>query len=664
MQYRQPHYQKCMMSLRSVLLIFTGSLILTLLLASVSISFDRFRDYIATQMQGHAQDAATAVGLSLSNAIDGRDPVASSSLIDAAFDSGGGRYLSIHYYDHRGNLIAGREASQDGLPVPAWFVSLAALPPSMGEAQVVRGWQQLGIVQVVSHPGPAYQDLWRITGAIVVGTVLIGGLALVILWWLLTRTLAPLKVLEAQAEAIGRRDFRQRVSRASTRELNRVTEAMNQMAGHLGELFDGQAKLIQHLRRLNNEDNVTGLASHQAFDQRLKVEVESKETAFIGSLLLLQLAGFADINQRFGREEADRLLVCLADVIKAFEQGHAGAFSGRRTGAEFAVFMPGVSLADGLYWSEQLIVELDSVYSDFADPVKIAVHGGVAQVEEGMDASDLLAACDEALRRAQLENGSGCFSADTAITHHHGAEAWRELLIKAMDDEQVSLWQQPVLASDGVTVMHRQVFSRLRVDGEWIKGAVFVPMAERFGLMARLDLMVMDRALAWLARDPGLALSMTLGHSSLADPAFLQGVVARLQATTFQDRFWVGLPEQALSHHRIEIGQLVKALRKLGVGFIVERFGVGGVPFNYLRNLPFKALRIDHSFIHEIHRHEDNNFYLESIVAIAHSRGVEVFVSGVETAQEWALLQTLNIDGASGFHLGRPEAVDHRGDAS
>lgn len=655
MQLSRRYSQLGIMTLRGVLLAFTSGLILALLVASMTVSFDRFRDYISGQLQWHAQDAATAVGLSLSNAIDGRDPIASASLIDAVFDSG--RYLQIRYSDHEGALIAGRSASLDNLRVPGWFVRLANLPAPVGEAEVVRGWQRLGSVSVISHPGTGYRDLWRISGGIVLGSLVIGGAALASLFWLVTRILRPLAALEAQAEAIGRRDFRRRVTLSSTREMDRVTHAMNQMADDLGQLFQGQAKLIQHLRRINNEDSVTGLASRRAFDRRLKVEVESEEKSAVGALALLQLSEFAEVNQRFGREQADHLLGQIADRLKVFTLAHPGSFAGRRMGAEFSIFLPGVALRDVLHWMKALIVELDGLYADVSRPIATTVHGGVAEVEEGILTRDLLAACDEALRRAQMESDSNCFSADVTASSHYGGEAWRGLLTRALDDQQMALWQQPLMAPDGTTVIQQQVFSRLMIEENWVKGALFVPMAERFGLMARLDMMVLERALSWLQKTPGQTISQTLGHSSVADDEFQQNYLACIKESPVRDRLWVGISEHSVHHHRVKVGLLVRNLRKLGVAVVVDRFGVGGVPFNYLRNLPFQALRIDHSFVHDINHHGDNRFYLESIIAIAHSRGVKVFVSGVETAQEWAFLQTLDIDGAAGYHLGRPGPV-------
>lgn len=131
-----PLYQKGVISLRSLLLLYTGNLLLLLLLVSLAFSFDRFRDYVSDQLEGHARDGATAVGLSLSNAIDGRDAVAAASLIDSVFDSG--RYLSVEYLDHQGQQIAGRRTTISADGVPDWFVALVDLPLPAGRAEVDR----------------------------------------------------------------------------------------------------------------------------------------------------------------------------------------------------------------------------------------------------------------------------------------------------------------------------------------------------------------------------------------------------------------------------------------------------------------------------------------------------------------------------------------------
>ncbi len=646
--------QRGVMTLRSLLLLFTGGLLLLVLVAAISVSLDRFRDYMTDQLRGHARDGATAIGLSLSNAIDGRDPVAASSLIDAVFDSG--RYLSVVYLDNQGQEIAGRETSLREIDVPGWFVALAHLPLPVGEAEVVRGWSRLGQVRVVSHPGRAYEDLWKVTVRTVAGAALFGGLGLICLFWLVTRLMRPLRAVEKQARALGRRDFRRRVDITSTRELNQVTRAMNQMADDLGQLFEGQAKLIQHLRKVNNEDSVTGLASRRAFEQRLRVEVESEERAAPGVLFLIQLADFSRYNQSYGRDEADRLLARIAETIDTFTRQHGDSFAGRLSGAGFAVFLPGISRADGLIWCRQLIDELDGIYSNFSAPMDVAVHAGIAQATEDRNVRDLMSAADEALRQAQAKDATACHIVDTGRPEHHNSETWRGMIELAISGDRLSLWMQPVMGpGDGHDVLFHQVFSRMETADGWIKAGVFVPMAERFGLTPDIDRWMVKRSLAMLREQPQTHLALSLGMVSVASDEFRQDLLELLAASGEErQRLQVGISEQTIHHHRTRVGLLVRALNRLQVPVIVDRFGVGGVPFSYLRNLRFQALRIDSSFIHGIDSHDDNRFYLESVTTIAHSRGVRVYVSGVETADEYSALGGIGIDGAMGYHLGRP----------
>ncbi|MCL7943278.1 EAL domain-containing protein [Marinobacter sp. ATCH36] len=650
--------QRGVITLRSLLLLFTGGLLLLVLVAAVSVSFDRFRDYMTDQLRGHSQDGATAIGLSLSNAIDGRDPVASSSLIDAVFDSG--RYLSVLYLDNQGEKIAGRETSLRGINVPRWFVSLADLPLPEAEAEVVRGWSRLGKVRVISHPGRAYEDLWKVTVRTVAGSVLVAGLGLIGLFWTVTRLLKPLGAVEKQAQALGRRDFRRRVNITSTRELNQVTHAMNQMADDLGQLFEGQAKLIQHLRKVNNEDSVTGLASRTAFEQRLKVEVESEERAAPGVLLLIQLADFAQYNQNYGREEADRLLLGIAGAIDVFTRRHSDSFAGRLNGAGIAVFLPGVSRADGIIWCRQLIEELDGIYSEFSAPMDVSVHAGIAQATENRYVRDLMSAADEALRRAQTENASVCHAADTDRLEHYNSETWRAIIKQAIRDDWLSLWLQPMVGRGEGELLFHQVFSRIKTPDGWVKANIFVPMAERFGLTPDIDRWVLMRSLRLLREQSGDRLAMALGMVSVASEEFRKDLLAQLEmAGPERQRLQIGISEQTIHHHRTQVGLLVRALNRLQVPVIVDRFGVGGVPFSYLRNLRFQALRIDSSFIHGIDSHEDNRFYLESVATIARSRGVKVYVTGVETESEYSELTGIGIDGAMGYHLGRPFEAEY-----
>lgn len=644
-------------SLQTVLLLFCGGLLVISLLAAFATSYGHFREYVFDQLAAHARDGATAAGLSLSNAIDGSDPVASASLVDAVYDSG--NYLSVEYLGHDGEPVAVRSEPLRPSRAPEWFVALAELPLPVAEAEVVRGWSRLGKVRVVGHPGRAYDDLWQITLGLLVASLATGGAGLTILYLVLTRALRPLREVEAQARAIGQRDFRIRVQTRSTRELNRVSEAMNQMADDLGQLFEGQGKLIQHLRKVNNEDPVTGLASRGAFDQRVKVEVESEEKSAAGVLILIQLANFASFNAERSREEGDQLLRLMAGQIQQFVTRHPESIAGRRTGAEFAIFVPGASGADVGIWADELVQTLHGLYAEVASPLEPRVHAGLAIALPGAGIRDVLAAADEALRQAQQKEHSCSLMPEQAPGNHHNVEVWRTIISQAIREDNLSLWVQPMVRGDDKGLLHYQVFSRINTDEGALKAGLFVPMAERLGMMPDIDRMLVERVLAHLGENPSESLAISLSGASISDDEFRGRLLGMLAgAGRDVERLWVGIPEIAIHHHRKEVGGLIRELFRRNVPVVVDRFGVGGVPFSYLRRLPLSAVRIDHSFVRDVDSHEENRFWLESVVGIAHSRGVKVYATGVETAAEYSVLCKLGIDGAMGYHLGRPFAAD------
>ncbi|HLV78181.1 MAG TPA: EAL domain-containing protein [Marinobacter sp.] len=645
------------LSLGSLLILFASSLLVMMLAAAFIISFGHFRDYVAHQMTAHALDGATATGLSLSNAIDGSDPVASASLIDAVFDSG--RYLAVEYLSHDGTVIAGRRMELADSVAPRWFIRLAELPRAQAEAEVVRGWTRLGKVRVTSHPGRAYRDLWRLSVGLLMSVLVVGGVGLVALFLLVRWLLQPLGALERQAQAWGRRDFRHRVQTRSTRELNRVTGAMNQMADDLEQMFRSQGRLIQFLRKVNSEDPVTGLATRSAFDQRLRAEVALEEKAAPGMLALICLGGFGDYNMAYGRAEGDELLRQVARRIEAFVAHHPQSFAGRRTGAEFVVFIPGVYAHDARVWFDGLVRDLDGVYGGLASPMDTNVYAGLAAATPGAGVRDLLAAADAALRTAQQSSKSNCCLEQAGADSHNNMEAWRRILMDVVESGSLSIWLQPMVSCDDQRLLHHQVFSRIPAIGGDLQAGTYLPMAERLGLVTELDRLLLGRVLTMLAKAPDQPLAISLGVASVGDERFCQELLERLgDAGKLASRLWIGVPELALKHHRKQAGRLVQSLARMGVPVMVDRFGVGGVSFSYLRNLPFRGIRIDHSFVHGVDGHAENRFWLEVVIGIAHSRGVRVFATAVETETEYSVLCKLGIDGAMGYHLGRPFGTD------
>lgn len=234
------------MTLLRQLILAILALLLLVFAGSVAISVANTRHYLDAQLQSHAQDAATSLGLSLSTSAAEDDRATMESMVDALFDSG--YYRSIRIIDTGGAPLVERAQPVRFDDVPAWFVRLIPLNTPLGEAMLMSGWRQLGRVQVTSNPGYAYLELWRTTRGSVGLFALVAALAVALSVVGVNIILRPLRATEAQAAAIADREFPVQEHLPRTRELRRVVEAMNHMSRKVRQMLDEQIALGERLR--------------------------------------------------------------------------------------------------------------------------------------------------------------------------------------------------------------------------------------------------------------------------------------------------------------------------------------------------------------------------------------------------------------------------------
>ncbi|HCF1977944.1 TPA: HAMP domain-containing protein [Pseudomonas aeruginosa] len=225
-------------------------------------SVENSREQLRGQLRSHAQDAATALGLSLTPHVD--DPAMVQLMVSSIFDSG--YFASIRVIDIKsGKPLVERVQAHDERTVPGWFARLVDLQPQGGDALIMRGWEQAARVEVVSHPQFALARLWDSALGSLYWLLACGAVSLLLGGWLLRRQLRPLDQMVRQAHAISRREFLSLPRLPRTPELRRVVQAMNQMVEKLRTLFAEEAARSDKLRAQAYQDSLTGLPNRRLF---------------------------------------------------------------------------------------------------------------------------------------------------------------------------------------------------------------------------------------------------------------------------------------------------------------------------------------------------------------------------------------------------------------
>ncbi|NJD05513.1 MAG: diguanylate cyclase, partial [Methylococcaceae bacterium] len=444
--------QLCLIILLLFLILSGGSLFL---------GIHNTRQFLNDQLASHAQDTATSLALSLSTYALPDDRAVMESMIDAIFDRG--YYREIVLRSVAGEKLIERTAAVHIEDVPAWFVAAIPLQTPKGEALVTSGWNLAGTLTVASHPGYAYQELWRTA----VSTLRWIGLCMVIAMALgailLRRLLRPLASVERQAEAICNRDHPIQETLPRTRELRRVVLAMNRMVTRVREMFEEQSALSEGLRSQLYADPLSGLGNRRYFDAQLEQLLSPHADGGTVALLLFELDGFKDYNDRHGYQAGDELIREAARLTREIAVDHLSA---RLSGATFAILMSGSSAEDAGDLALRLCGGLERIERE-GFPIGASVgHAGIALARPGALSSEVLSDADQALRAAQLigPNTWELRAGDVPAAYPKGARQWREFLDQALAQGRFSLHFQPVLSlAETPAVLHLEAL--LRVSG-------------------------------------------------------------------------------------------------------------------------------------------------------------------------------------------------------
>jgi EAL domain-containing protein (putative c-di-GMP-specific phosphodiesterase class I) len=201
------------------------------------------------------------------------------------------------------------------------------------------------------------------------------------------------------------------------------------------------------------------------------------------------------------------------------------------------------------------------------------------------------------------------------------------------------------------------------VDEVPVPPSEFIPVCEDIGLIHELGAWVLreacDQAAAW--QRAGLApgdVAVNVSARQIHQPGFIDDVEAALAASGLEPRRLVlEITESLMLDRREESLAILGQLRALGIKLSLDDFGTGYSSLSYLKRFPIDVIKIDQSFVSEVHMHERDAAMVEAILALAQGLGLAVVAEGVETVEQADLLRAMGCPVAQGYHFAWPLAV-------
>jgi len=643
-------------------LILIAGLIVVMFLGTFWVNVESARRFIQEQLNSHAADTATSLGLTLTTAFTQDDLAEMELLLNSTFDSG--YYAAIVLSDLAGKALVERRRDVVIANVPGFFVDMVPLVAPTGRSVVMAGWNEVGHITVTSHPGYAYASLWASTvrllewfGGIAVVLALLGMAVLRVL-------LKPLRDVELQAEAVAERRFDVQLALPRTRELRTVVEAMNRMTLKVQAQFEEQSRSAERLREMAFGDPVTGLTNRRFFESQLQARLAADAAGEAGAALLLHLEGLQTLNDKQGFAAGDRLLKAAAEVLRSATDDFDSPVLTHLSGADFGILLQQVGIGDAERCATLLCEQLTALHDQGLTDEADVVHVGITPLHGAQNIGEVLGTADLALRGAQVA-GPNTWKTQLRDSEREagvmGRSDWNRLLRDAIEQRQVMVYAQPVMAlDDGASLLHREILVRLPdSEGRPLAAGLFMPMAEELGLTHELDKVILHAVLHQLASQPAdTTFAINISASSLRDRALVDWLLGELAAwPTTQPRLFFELSESGVLRTPDEARELVVALRERGIGFGLDHFGQGFASFGYLKTLRPDYVKIDGGYSAKLAEDFDNQFFVETLVGVAHSLDIRCIAEMVEDDVQRDLLRQLGADGIQGYLVGRPEPL-------
>jgi diguanylate cyclase (GGDEF)-like protein len=430
--------------------------------------------------------------------------------------------------------------------------------------------------------------------------------------------------------------------------------------------------LMDVVERKRSEERITHLAYHDALTQlpnrvlltdRLQQGMaQARRDQWRLAVCYLDLDGFKLINDTWGHEQGDQVLISVARRLK--ECVRAGDTVARLGGDEFALLL--VNLAS----VEECERTLDRVMAALKIPfviesqaVQLGASLGVTLYPDDQgDPDALLRHVDQAMYDAK--QAWGCRYQWFDAVHDRRAREYRTLLQQIQDGLEANefcLYYQPkVDMRRGVVIGLEALIRWQRPEEGLLPPARFMPVVENSDLAVMIDQWVLNEALRqmtlWASQGVDVPVSVNLSGRYLQKPNFtnrLQMLIAKYPAALVNGLI-LEILETAAFEDMQKVSRLITDGQSLGVRFALDDFGTGYSSLTYLKNLPVEILKIDQSFVRDLLTDAEARAIVEGVIGLSRAFRRMVIAEGVETAEHGRLLLDLGCNLAQGYGIARP----------
>ncbi|MCO5732147.1 bifunctional diguanylate cyclase/phosphodiesterase [Rhizobium sp. SSA_523] len=411
--------------------------------------------------------------------------------------------------------------------------------------------------------------------------------------------------------------------------------------------------MAQKAHHQASHDGLTGLLNRTGLLERLAapagVGYAPTETL---TLHLLDLDGFKAVNDAWGHAVGDVLLKMVAQRLQAVHP--EAVYAARLGGDEFALLQIGRTPPDAL--SAEIVACLAQPFAIGGRTIEIGSSVGHCSQDPTLDPLELVRRADMALYKAK-QTGRG-----RAYAYRPELDAEREQLAslegqlrQAIASDLIKPVFQPLISVATQKICGVEALARWRSPTGSVAPDIFIPLAERSGLIDELGMKILASAIRSAGRWDRLTLSVNISPIQLCNPTFVDSVTALLEREAFDPRrLTLEITEGVLISNPDQARRAINALKDLGIQFALDDFGCGFASIGALRQFGFDRMKLDRSLVWGLDDEAKGPGVLKATIALAAALNIPVTAEGIETESQARALGAAGCDQLQGYLVGKP----------
>ena len=469
------------------------------------------------------------------------------------------------------------------------------------------------------------------------------------------------QLIGAMQEVRIMKNFTSRVSLPEADELALLGTEFNHMVDELHIRDIAKAEVEAKLQQQALSDVLTGLPNRRLLSDRLSQSIATaKRDASTIAMLYIDLDGFKLVNDSFGHNFGDLLLIRVAERISSRIRKEDTL--SRLGGDEFAVVISRLKVA------KQATALADSLLQLIAKPFQIdgqeitigASIGISVFPEQAKNESELLHFADSAMYAAKRsgKNRVVLFTKDLGESVRERLTIENQLR-RAIDDGDIVVHYQPEFEiGSGYPIRFEALARWTHPTLGSIPPVKFIPIAEESGLIIPLGAYILERACAdcvsWQSKSSApVEVAVNVSTVQFRRGSFLEEVKSILKKTGLDPRLLqLELTESVMLGGLENAVATIESLQNLGITVAIDDFGTGYSALSYIQELPFNALKIDRSFIKDIMQRSETRAMVRSLILLAQELGMKVIVEGIESESQLRTIEELGANQVQGYYLG------------